>query len=116
MFCLVVGALLSVLLIGMIKSLTFQTSAIAAAETSDRAAYLADAGVEHAIEVLQRDRGWTGTLTWDDRHLQIPDRSNVGRYVVHIRHDSTGQILVGSTGDVRGMSYSRHLTLPEVAP
>lgn len=55
LICIFVSALVSLMVLGILDSLSIQADTVSAIERHEEAVYLADAGVQHAISALQSD-------------------------------------------------------------
>lgn len=97
LFCIIVNALLSLMAIGMLNALSMQASKAASIETNDNADYLALAGIQRAMERLEQNPGWSGTLAWDDKGMSLAGRES-RMYTVNVRVDQTDSITITSKG------------------
>ena len=115
-FCIVLSGLLSILILGMIRTLTVQTATTNLIESNERAAYLAEAGINHAIEVIERRPVWAGTLSWSDRGVTKPGHSNPGQYAVNVVRGASGDVDIVSTGVFRGSKQVRRVSISGAIP
>ena len=80
LFCIVVNALLALMAIGILKTLSIHASTASAVESNEKADYLAQAGLQRALEVLESNPGWQGSLKWHDRKTSLTGDSETRRY------------------------------------
>lgn len=98
MFCIIVNALIAVMVIGMLNALSVQTATATAVEEKEKSEYLADSGIQHAMERLERTPGWSGQIRWEGSGTTLPGDSGFGKYEVSVNKDTDGRITISSRG------------------
>ena len=98
LFCIVISALLALMAIGILNTLSLRASTAVAIESGEKADYLAQAGLQRAVEVIDTNPAFQGTLKWNDRGTPLAGDSEVRRYQVTVRTDSQGTTTISSRG------------------
>jgi hypothetical protein len=73
-----------------------------------KALYAADAGIQHALAMLRADRTWRTGFPAPGVHFPPGSGS---RYVVTVAEGGSGEVIVTSTGTVRGLSKTVRATI-----
>ena len=97
-FCIFITALLSLMALGILDSLTIHSATVSAVESNEKADYLAEAGVQHALSVLETNPAWNGTLRWNDARTRLPADKGRQSYVVTVNRNAGGQVTIASQG------------------
>jgi Tfp pilus assembly protein PilX len=63
LFCLFVIFIVTLMVVNVLDTTTLQLSAVRNTIEYERALYLANAGVHHAVALLEEDATWRGTIT-----------------------------------------------------
>ena len=63
LFCLFVIFIVTLMLVNILSTTTLQLSAVRNTIEYERALYLANAGVHHAVALLESDSSWRGTVS-----------------------------------------------------
>lgn len=86
-------ALVSAMTIGILKRLTVRAKVVEAIVTSERLAYLEEAGLAHATAQLKRIPGFSGRLRWNGTRSGLPDSHLRPRYDVRVQRSGTDFIV-----------------------
>jgi len=98
---LIVMAVLALLTISSLDMLTLNVQLAGNHERELKASYIADAGVEDAIDRLRDDSGWDAGLT----DVEFPAGSG-NTYTVTIDNSKSRLIIIASTGTVPNLQRS----------
>ncbi len=109
--CVFVAALTSMMIIGILDSLSIQAATVSTVEGAEQASYTAEAGVQHALSVLKTTPAWTGRLRWSDAKTSLANGHNRRRYVVTVSVDASGNPVITSTGYFNNLKKIRVIVL-----
>ncbi len=120
LICIFVNAIISLMVLGILNSLSVQAETMSAIERHEEAGYLADAGLQHAVSVLQSDPkslGLRPVIGATTDPVKLPSKSEpvvLSRAVIRpviqqtvkaeLKWDDTGSAI--STGVRRGYSVT----------
>lgn len=93
--CLFIVTVISVMVVGMLDSLTSELAAVRNSRDYEQAQYLAGAGVHHALAELEADSGFTGTLA----AVEFPTGSG-NYYTATVAAGDPGEIVVTGEGTI----------------
>ena len=86
-------ALVSAMTIGILKRLTVRARVVEAIVTSERLAYLEEAGLAHATAQLKHTPGFSGRLRWSGARSSLPDSHLRPRYDIRVQSSGTDSIV-----------------------
>lgn len=112
LLALFVMAVTSVLVITIVDTQTLQFAALRNTRDYDRSRYLAEAGVAHALGILEQD--------WDDQDLRddgIPATEfpigSGNTYTVSVADGAMGTVIIDSTGVAGGFTRNLQITVKQ---
>lgn len=100
LLCIFVIALVSVMVLGLLRNLSVRATIVRQVENNEKAYYLAEAGIQHAAVTVQRKPGFTGKLSWNNGRIRLPDVTQRHSYVVTVFDDVSGAKVVTSRGTI----------------
>jgi type II secretory pathway component PulK len=106
MLALFVMAVCSLLIISILDTQTYQYSALRNTMDYDRARYLAEAGLQHALAFLEQDITWRAGLN----NVEFPSGSGM-TYSVVAADGANGTVVVTSTGNAGDFARRLQITL-----
>lgn len=86
-------ALVSAMTIGILKRLTVRARVVEAIVTSERLAYLEEAGLAHATAQLRQNPGFSGRLRWSGSRSRLPDANLRPRYDVRVQTSGADSVV-----------------------
>lgn len=105
---LFVMSAVSVIVIGILQTETIQFAALRNSVDYDRARYLAEAGMNHALSVLEKDIAWRGTIA----RTEFPAGS--GEFYTAVVIDGVdGTVHVTGTGDAGAFTRTVHVEVKQ---
>lgn len=104
LLCVFVIGLVSVMVLGLLKTLSVRTQVAERIHANEQVFYVAEAGMQRGIAELKTSPSYSGTITWSSEKTKLPVESPRMEYAVTIADTSDGRKLVTSRGSFGGNS------------
>lgn len=110
MLALFVMTVSSVLVISIVDTQTLQFASLRNTMDYDRARYLAEAGVAHALAILEQDWDSTSLRTTGVASTEFPSGSG-NTYTATVTDGVNGTVVIAATGNAGSFSRSLQITV-----
>lgn len=111
LLCVFVIGLVSVMVLGLLKTLSVRSQVTQHIQSNEQLFYAAEAGLQHAVAKLEALPSFTGTIKWDTDSTKLPIDTPRLQYTVIVADTVDGRKRVTSRGSVGSDSTTLIRTL-----